>query len=85
MSFDSKVQDMVDALDRIADNLPDTAYGMQISFETDTYNLIAGIGHEVIEKQEMIRQELHTLNENFENLNSILNSALMQLVVDKRQ
>lgn len=89
MSIDSKIEDMVNALERIADNLPDTGYGgLQIGFETDAYNMLAYIGEQVnscADQQELIRYELKTLNSNIENLNSILNSALMQLVVDKRQ
>ena len=83
MSFDSKVQEMVDALERIADNLPENA-SSEISFDTEAYNAISYIGeytHECANQQELIYLQLKKINENFENLNSIL----MQLVVDKSQ
>lgn len=83
MSFDSKVQEMVDALERIADNLPENA-SSAIGFDTEAYNAISYIGEytqECANQQELIYLQLKKINENFENLNSIL----MQLVVDKSQ
>jgi len=73
MKLTSKQQEIIDALDRISDNLPNDMG--RIDLEVDVFNMFSYIGEQTAacaDQQELIRGELKTLNQNFENLNSIL-------------
>jgi hypothetical protein len=74
MKLTGKEQEIIDAIDRITNNLP-TGDSTCIDLEVDVYNMFSFIGEQTAacaDQQELIRGELKTLNQNFENLNSIL-------------
>jgi len=75
MSFDTQFEELISAMDRIADNLPTESGSIRVDLEVDVYNMFSYIGEQInscADQQELIRNELKTLNQNFENLNSIL-------------
>jgi hypothetical protein len=75
MSFDTQFEELISAMDRIADNLPTESGRVTVDLDTDDYNMFSFIAEQInscADQQELIRNELKTLNQNFENLNSIL-------------
>ena len=75
MSFDTQFEELISAMDRIADNLPTDSGRVTVDLDTDDYNMFSFISEQIsscADQQELIRNELKTLNQNFENLNSIL-------------
>ena len=75
MSIDTQFLELISAMDRIADNLPTDSGTVTVDLDTDDYNMFSYIGEQInscADQQELIRNELKKLNQNFENLNSIL-------------
>ncbi len=75
MSIDTQFEELISAMDRIADNMPSESGKVTVDLDADDYNMFSYIGEQInscADQQELIRNELKTLNQNIENLNSIL-------------